>query len=67
MLIFGGVSFEHEISCRSAYGVYAALMKLDKYNVFSVFIDKNTGIWYLLDAVPADLNLLRKIVLLLLV
>ncbi|WP_445435851.1 D-alanine--D-alanine ligase [Candidatus Borreliella tachyglossi] len=60
MLVFGGVSFEHEISCKSAYGVYLALMKLDKYKVFSCFIDKNTGIWYLLDFVPDDPKLIKR-------
>ncbi|UER67395.1 D-alanine--D-alanine ligase [Borrelia sp. BU AG58] len=60
MLIFGGVSFEHEVSCRSAYGIYNALMKSGKYNVSSVFIDKNTGIWYLLDSVPATPELIKK-------
>ncbi|APR64694.1 D-alanine--D-alanine ligase [Borrelia anserina] len=60
MLIFGGVSFEHEISLRSAYGLYLALMKLDKYNVFSIFVDKTTGIWYLLDSVPDSPELIKK-------
>ncbi|AHH09745.1 D-alanine--D-alanine ligase [Borrelia parkeri SLO] len=60
MLIFGGVSFEHEISLRSACGIYSALMKLDKYNVFSSFIDKITGGWYLLDSVPDDPKLIKK-------
>ncbi|QMU99002.1 D-alanine--D-alanine ligase [Borrelia sp. A-FGy1] len=60
MLIFGGVSFEHEISCRSAYVVYKALLKLDKYNVFSVFIDKNTGVWYLLDSITVDSEFIKK-------
>lgn len=60
MLIFGGVSFEHEISLRFACGIYSALMKLDKYNVFPSFIDKITGIWYLLDSVPDDPKLIKK-------
>ncbi|AHH03163.1 D-alanine--D-alanine ligase [Borrelia nietonii YOR] len=60
MLIFGGVSFEHEISLRSAYGIYSALMKLDKYNVYPSFIDKITGIWYLLDSVPDVPELIKR-------
>ncbi|AFI30979.1 D-alanine--D-alanine ligase [Borrelia crocidurae] len=60
MLIFGGVSFEHEISLRSAYGIYSSLLKLDKYNVFSVFVDKVTGIWYLLDSVPSSAELIKR-------
>ncbi|WKC85137.1 D-alanine--D-alanine ligase [Borreliella lusitaniae] len=51
MLIFGGVSFEHEISCKSAYSIYLALLDLNKYNIYPVYIDKCTGIWYLLDSV----------------
>ncbi|BCR20808.1 D-alanine--D-alanine ligase [Borrelia miyamotoi] len=61
MLIFGGVSFEHEVSLRSAYGIYSALVKIDKYNVFSGFIDKYSGVWYLLDSsIPDDPALIKK-------
>ncbi|AHH10356.1 D-alanine--D-alanine ligase [Borrelia coriaceae] len=60
MLIFGGVSFEHEISLRSAYGIYSAFMKLGKYNVFPSFIDKITGVWYLLDCVPDEPKLIKR-------
>ncbi|WP_024654064.1 D-alanine--D-alanine ligase [Borrelia persica] len=60
MLIFGGVSFEHEISLRSAYGIYSACMRLDRYNIFSSFIDRDTGIWYLLDSVPSSAELIQR-------
>ena len=60
MLVFGGVSFEYEVSLRSAYGIYSALMNLDKYNVFSGFIDKSTGIWYLIDSISNDPALITK-------
>ncbi|MCI5772991.1 MAG: D-alanine--D-alanine ligase [Erysipelotrichaceae bacterium] len=44
MIIFGGVSSEHDISCQSAKAVIMALAK--RYELIKVYID-HQGAWYL--------------------
>lgn len=52
VILYGGRSTEHEISCRSAAFVFKNL-NTDKYNVFAIAIDKG-GLWHW-----QDMSLLR--------
>jgi D-alanine-D-alanine ligase len=45
LLLFGGKSAEYEISLRSAQTFYKNLDR-SRYDVTTVVIDKNTGVWY---------------------
>jgi len=50
LVIFGGASSEHEVSCKSAASVLRNL-KQDKYDIYKIGITKE-GNWYLTDSEP---------------
>ncbi len=51
-VIFGGVSSEHDISCKSAVNVIS-ILDTQKYNVYKLGITKD-GAWYLTDKSPVE-------------
>jgi len=51
LLIFGGVSGEHDVSCISAQFIEKTLIQCN-YNVIPVYIDRN-GLWYKQNSVSA--------------
>jgi len=54
LILFGGASSEHEISCKSAASVLRNLNK-DKYEIYKVGITKE-GNWFMTDSEPDDIE-----------
>ncbi len=55
LLLFGGHSYEHEVSCKSAKNIYNNINK-NIFNVTSVYVSK-TNIWYVFDNNFDDINI----------
>lgn len=56
LLLFGGVSSEHEVSIKSAQSISNVIGNMKKYTVYSVYITKD-GLWKLVDNSLKDLNI----------
>lgn len=61
LLLFGGRSYEHEVSCKSAKNIYNNINK-NIFNVTSVYVSK-TNNWYIFDNNFNDINIsmLKKV------
>ena len=61
LLLFGGHSYEHEVSCKSAKNIYNNINK-NIFNVTSVYVSK-TNDWYIFDNNFNDINIsmLKKV------